>query len=299
MGGFWSSLLAGAAGGTQTANTLLRQKQEDEMSMYGHGLQPVDPNAPTPVTALPSTGQVNANIAQQVGHGTDTPLTAPGTPISQGTLVHLMGRDWIMTPQAQAQMQIGMALKQAEMQAKMAEAQKNLHEARRLQPGDPNYNASEAERAGMVANAEVAPAGAKAGAIATATLPIDVAKLRAQLKNAIAEINARGGVEAGLQGSRQTFEQGQAERAHTAAASLQTARQEGEFANKVGEEGVKQSASPVAKITRAATGAPDLPMTGAGGANPLHALPPLTVPQRVRAATDPDYAAFLKAKGYK
>lgn len=352
MGRFSPTVLP--TGGAAIANALngtadeflsrRRQRMEDEEAMYGRGLQPVDPNAPQAVAPMPTAGQVNQNIAQNVGMPTSgpelagalsgpppqrggiqqtpqvpahlvaqalathvqsgQPLVAPGTPLpsSEPAPIHLMGRDWRMTDQAKAQLQIAMALKHAEIDAKSSEAFKNRREGERLQPGDPGYVENEGAVAGARANAEVPAAGAKAGAIAQATLPYDLTKLdastRLALKNALAEIDARGGVEAGLQRGSQTFQAGENQKNRTHAETLQASGQAGAFANEVGKEGVRQLGSPVARATRAVTGAPAIPTTGAGGANPLGTKPALTPQQQARAAADPAYAAFLKAKGY-
>lgn len=364
----WGESIGNALqGSVQSYLQTRRQRMEDELNLYGHGLQRVQPGAPnaaqpatptpTPFTP-PNTASVNAGISQGVGGGvtpqaiatalpqgpqpnfkgrpspgqgidpslvaealsrhvqSGAPLTSPNAapaapqpaPQQIGAALgnaptHLMGWDVEMTPQARANMQIAFALKNAEIDAKSAEAFKNRREGGRLQLGDSGYAAAEGERAGSVANAQVPAHVSQAVQTALATLPLDIQKMVAKgqidLNTALAGITARGKVEAGLQAGQHTFQHGENERTHAAAAALQRTGQEGAFQNKVGELGITQSASPTARITRAVMGAPPLPTTGAGGVAPSGTLAPLTPQQKARASSDPDYAAFLKTKGYE
>ena len=126
--------------------------------------------------------------------------------------VHLMGRDWQMTPQAKYQMVLARALQAAEIRQKDAQTFKDTREGGQARPGDANW-------------ADVQ--GSVEGAKALATLPVELQKMVSQhqlsLQEGLALGRQRGAIEAGniglrgqieqqLQGQGQDFQMGQQRR---------------------------------------------------------------------------------------
>lgn len=259
-----------------------RQRMEDEADLYGHGLMaaPEGTQAPT----APTQGQTNAAIAAGVKplaagvlpQGmTPTPTSTNGLPAIQQTPsaasvpsvhpeqlaaalgaspsqsdpysmpVHLYGRDWVMTPQARAQMVMARALQQAEIGQKYSEAHKNLREADELRPGDQGYDESKGRQAGLEAMAKLPAAIAEARA-------------RGQIEraNLLAGIQARGDIEGALQASQQGFLQAQQGREQTFQAGQQRERIAGEGQNQINLQGVKEGGEFTPGIVRRIRGNP-------------------------------------------
>lgn len=180
------------------------------------------------------------------------------------------------------------------------ETAKNEHEAKRLQMGDPGY----VEMMGQVAGSE-----------AKARVPSDILKAvtegKISLENGKALAAIRSGVELQLQKNQQQFETGKISQQQKFEQDQAAKSKEAEFFNRVGEMDYNARGSitghilPRPPMPTEAPSAAVMSPTGPGAPPPdapptarPAALPQLTPAQKLRAARDSDYAAFLKAKGY-